>query len=54
LADGHALAPATLLLVREMSFPTVRFDVPFRDPEQFRDREGGLPRAKRERSRRTS
>jgi ABC-type transport system involved in multi-copper enzyme maturation permease subunit len=42
-------APPGIVMMREMGFPTSRFDFPFRNPEQFRDREGGLPRAKRER-----
>ncbi len=37
-----------MVLMREIGFPTARFDVPFRKPEQFRDREGGVARAKRE------
>lgn len=44
-----ALAPAGMVLLRESCFPTARFDVPFRKPERFRDREGGLPRAMRDR-----
>ncbi len=43
-----ALAAPGLLLVRESSFPTARFDVHFRDPRSFADREGGMARAKRE------
>jgi hypothetical protein len=43
------LAPPSLVLVRESGFPTARFDVAFRDPEDFRDVEGGLPAAKRDR-----
>lgn len=46
-----ALAQPGLVLVRENAFPTARFDFPFRKPEEFRDREGGLPRAKLERLR---
>jgi len=44
-----ALAPPTMVLLRESGFPTARFDVPFRNPERWQDREGGLPRAKRQR-----
>jgi len=46
-----ALAQPGLVLVRENAFPTARFDFPFRNPEEFRDREGGVPRAKLERLR---
>jgi ABC-type transport system involved in multi-copper enzyme maturation permease subunit len=42
------LAPPAMVLMRECSFPTARFDVHLEDAEPFRDREGGLPRAKRE------
>jgi hypothetical protein len=42
-----ALAPPAMVLMRESSLPTARFDVPFRKPERFRDQEGGIPRAKR-------
>lgn len=42
------LAPPGMILVREASFPTARFDARFRKPETYRDREGGVPRAKRE------
>ena len=42
------LAPPAMALMRECSFPTARFDVHLDDAEPFRDREGGLPRAKRE------
>ncbi len=42
------LAPPAMLLVKETSFPTTRFDNRFRDPEDFEDREGGLARAQRE------
>jgi ABC-type transport system involved in multi-copper enzyme maturation permease subunit len=42
-----ALAPPAMVLMRESSLPTARFDVPFRKPESFRDQEGGVPRAKR-------
>ncbi len=40
------MAPPGLLLMRETSFPTARFDWPFRDPEVFNNQEGGLTRAK--------
>lgn len=43
------LAPPGMVLVRESCFPTARFDVPFRDPEEWRDREGGLARGMRDR-----
>ncbi len=43
------MAPPGMVLVRESGFPTARFDVAFRDPERFRDRDGGLPRAMRDR-----
>jgi hypothetical protein len=46
-----SLAQPGLVLVRENAFPTARFDFPFRKPEDFRDREGGVPRAKLERLR---
>jgi ABC-type transport system involved in multi-copper enzyme maturation permease subunit len=42
------MAPPAILLMRECSFPTTRFDVHLEDPEPFRDKEGGLPRAKLE------
>jgi hypothetical protein len=35
-----------MILMRETSFPTARFDILFKDPEKFRDEEGGLPQAK--------
>jgi hypothetical protein len=40
------MAPPGLLLVREGSFPTARFDWPFRNPENFKDQEGGITQAK--------
>jgi hypothetical protein len=43
-----ALSPPAMLLVRESSFPTVRFDTRFRDPKDFEDKEGGVARAKRD------
>jgi hypothetical protein len=44
-----ALAPPSIGMVRETGFTTARFDVAFRDPERWRDREGGMPRAMRDR-----
>jgi hypothetical protein len=46
-----ALAPPGMLLMREMGFPTARFDSAFRKPEDFNDREGGIAQAKWERLR---
>ena len=46
-----ALAPPGMLLMREMGFPTARFDSAFRKPEDFKDREGGIAQAKWERLR---
>lgn len=46
-----AFAPPAMLLLRETTFPTARFDSAFRDPDAFKDREGGLARAKRDRLR---
>ncbi len=46
-----ALAPPAMVLMRELSFPTARFDTPFRNPKRYKDREGGVPRAKRDRIR---
>lgn len=43
--DTTMIQPGTIL-VRESSFPTARFDRPFRDPDAFRDQEGGVPAAK--------
>jgi hypothetical protein len=43
------LAPPTMLLIRESGLPTANFTFPFRKPENFSDREGGVGRAKRER-----
>jgi ABC-type transport system involved in multi-copper enzyme maturation permease subunit len=40
-----AMAPPAMMLLRESSLPTARFDVAFRKPEEFRDTEGGLPAA---------
>lgn len=44
-----ALAPPGMLLMREMGFPTARFDSAFRKPEKYKDREGGIAQAKWER-----
>ncbi len=43
---GTAMAPPAMLLVRETSLPTARFDPHFKEPEKFRDQEGGLAGAK--------
>jgi ABC-type transport system involved in multi-copper enzyme maturation permease subunit len=40
------MAPPGVLLLRESSLPTARFDVRFRDPKDFEDQEGGIVRAK--------
>jgi hypothetical protein len=40
------LAPPGAVLVKEAGFPTARLDVPFQDPSEFEDREGGVARAK--------
>ena len=45
--DSTQAMPGVLLL-RENSFPTARFDFEFRVLESFAEREGGLARAKRE------
>ncbi len=42
-------APPAMVLARESGFPTARFSSAFKDPAKFRDKEGGMPRAKRER-----
>jgi ABC-type transport system involved in multi-copper enzyme maturation permease subunit len=42
------LTQPTMILMREAGFPTARFGTPFRDPDRYRDHEGGIPRAKRE------
>jgi ABC-type transport system involved in multi-copper enzyme maturation permease subunit len=39
------MAPPGMALVHETGLPMARFDVPFRDPEDFKEREGGLPEA---------
>jgi ABC-type transport system involved in multi-copper enzyme maturation permease subunit len=46
-----AMSPPSLLLMREMSFPTARFDAAFRKPEAFKNHEGGLVQAKWDRLR---
>jgi hypothetical protein len=45
--DSTMTQPA-MILTREAGFPTARFDVRFREPEDFEDKDGGVPRAKRE------
>ena len=41
--------PPGLFLLRELSLPTARFDSAFRDPDKFKDKEGGIAQAKWER-----
>jgi ABC-type transport system involved in multi-copper enzyme maturation permease subunit len=41
-----AQAMPGILLLRENSFPTSRFEFEFRNPESFEEREGGISRAK--------
>ncbi len=41
--------PPGLLLLREISLPTARFDTAFRDPKKFKDKEGGIAQARWER-----
>jgi len=43
------LTPPAIGMVRETGFTTARFDVAFRKPERWRDEEGGVPRAMRDR-----
>lgn len=43
------MAPPGMLLMREIGFPNARFDTTFRDPDRFRDQEGGIVQAKWER-----
>ena len=43
------LAAPGLVMMRESGFPTARFDAAFRNPDAFRDREGGVARAMRDR-----
>ena len=45
--DSTLIQPA-MILMRESGFPTARFKRGWRNPEQFKDREGGLPGRKRE------
>jgi hypothetical protein len=45
--DSTLIQPA-LILMRESGFPTARFERGWRDPEQYKSREGGLPRRKRQ------
>ena len=40
------LAPPGMLLMRETGFPTARFDSAFKDPEKFKNAEGGIEEAK--------
>lgn len=40
------MAPPSMVLMREAGFPTVRFDSAFRNPENYKDREGGILQAK--------
>ncbi|MFC1839697.1 hypothetical protein ACFL1N_08965 [Thermodesulfobacteriota bacterium] len=42
-------SPPGILLLKELSLPTSRFDSAFRNPERFKEREGGLPQAKLDR-----
>lgn len=37
-----------VMLMRESGFPTARFDVKFKEPKDFEDRDGGMPQAKLE------
>ncbi len=46
--DSVQALPAVLML-RELSLPTARFDSAFRNPDRFKDREGGIVEAKWER-----
>ena len=41
-------APPGMLMLKETGFPTSRFDFPFRNREDFKDRDGGIARAKRQ------
>ena len=43
------LAQPGMMLMRETDFPMARFDAAFRDPEKFKDQEGGIVQAKWER-----
>ena len=40
------LAAPGMMLMRETGFPTARFDSAFRNPENFKNREGGIEQAK--------
>lgn len=40
------LAQPGMMLMRETDFPMARFDTAFRNPEKFKDREGGIAQAK--------
>jgi len=40
------LAPPGMMFLRELGFPTARFDAPFRDRSKFKDVEGGVAGAK--------
>ena len=44
--DSTMIQPA-MVLVRESGFPTANFERRFKDPDRYRDQEGGVPRAKR-------
>ena len=46
-----AMTPPGMLLMREMGFPTARFDAAFRKPEDFKNTEGGIQKAKWDRLR---
>ena len=46
-----AMSPPGMLLMREMGFPTARFDSAFREPEKFRNMQGGIQKAKWDRLR---
>jgi ABC-type transport system involved in multi-copper enzyme maturation permease subunit len=43
------LAQPGMLLMKEVGFPLARFDTAFRDPDKFKDKEGGIVQAKWER-----
>ena len=46
-----AMFPPGMLLMREMGFPTARFDSAFRQPEKFRNMQGGIQQSKWDRLR---
>ena len=48
---GTAMAPPGMLLMREVSFPMSRFDTAFNKPDEFKDRQGGISKAKFDRLR---